>query len=187
MIYLIRHMQSEANVKGIAGGDYPLTDKGVQDAKLLRKKIRLKPDIIISSPLIRAQQTARILFPEKEIIVDDIFREIHFGDYENTLMENNDFLKTYNTNPSHLHKITHGDVIKDRADRAIIKLLDYLPQGEIVVVCHDTLIRAIISRLKGENLDSMTQYKALLTNGSILSLDFPINMKITNDLETTYI
>ncbi len=32
MIYLIRHMQSEANVKGIAGGDYPLTEKGIIEA-----------------------------------------------------------------------------------------------------------------------------------------------------------
>lgn len=181
MIYLIRHTQSEANAKRIAGGDYPLSEKGINDAEELRKQLNLSPDLLVSSPLIRARQTARILFPEKEIIIDDAFREIHFGDYENTPMENNEFLQIYNTFPSRLHEITHGDVIKERADKAIIKLLDYLSEGETVVVCHDTLMRAVICRLKGESLDNMPKYKPLLTNGSMLSVSFASALEITND------
>lgn len=180
MIYLIRHMQSEANLKYIAGGDYPLTEKGISDAENLKKQIDLRPDFLIVSPLIRAQQTAKILFPEKEFIIENTFREIYFGDYENTFMEDNEFLRIYDSEPSRLHEVTHGDVIKDRADRAILKLLDYLPKGETVVVCHDTLIRGIICRLKGESLDNMPKYKTLLPNGSIVCLNLSVDMKITN-------
>lgn len=183
MIYLIRHMQSEANVKHIAGGDYPLTEKGIIEAHELKKQINLKPDILIVSPLVRAQQTAKILFPEKEFIIDNDFREIHFGDYEDTLMVDNEFLLTYNTTPSQLHKVTHGDVIKDRADKAIIKLLNYLSKGDIVIVCHDTLIRSIICRLKGENLDNMPKYKPLIPNGCIVKLDLSPTFDIINHKE----
>ena len=65
MIYLIRHMQSVANVKRIAGGNYPLTDEGIKEAKRLKTRIEIKPDVLVVSPLIRALQTAQILFPEK--------------------------------------------------------------------------------------------------------------------------
>lgn len=183
MIYLIRHMQSEANLKNIAGGDYPLTDEGFNEAKRLKTKIEIKPDLLVVSPLMRALQTANILFPEKEFIIDHDFREIHFGDYENTLMEDNEFLRMYNTHPSRLHEITHGDVIKKRANKAIIKILDYFTKGEIVIVCHDTLMRAIICRLKGVSLDDMPKYKPLLTNGSILKLDLSMTMEIMNDTD----
>ena len=70
MIYLIRHMQAENNSKLLVGGDYPLTEKGIHDGEKLREQIKLKPDLLIVSPLIRAQQTAQILFPQKEFIID---------------------------------------------------------------------------------------------------------------------
>ena len=171
MIYLIRHMQSEANVKQIAGGDYPLTEKGILDAKELAKQIDFKPDVLIVSPLIRAQQTASLLFSEKEFIVDSAFREIHFGDFEDTLMEDNEFLQTYKTRASMLHEVSHGDNIKERADKAIVRLLDYLPRGNVAVVCHDMIIRSIICRLKGEDLDNMPKYEPLTTNGCIVKFD----------------
>lgn len=187
MIYLIRHMQSEANLRRIWGGDYPLTEKGIQDARKLKEQINFQPDILIVSPLIRAKQTAELIFPKMPITVDNTFREIHFGDYENTPMQDDEFSKIYKTKTSHLHEISHGDVLKDRADKAIIKLLDYLSHGEIAVVCHDTLIRSIICRLKGESLDNMPKYKPLLPNGSVLSFDFSLRMEITTNSEKTMI
>lgn len=173
-------MQSEANLRRIWGGDYSLTEKGIKDAEELRSKINLHPDLLVVSPLVRAKQTAQILFPEKEYIVDTAFREIHFGNCEDTFMEDNEFLRIYNSAPSKLHELTYGDVIKDRADKAIVKLLDYLPYKTAVVVCHDTLIRSIICRLKGESLDNMPKYKPLLPNGSILKLDLYATMEIMN-------
>lgn len=181
MIYLIRHMQAENNSKLLVGGDYPLTEKGIHDGEKLREQIKLKPDLLIVSPLIRAQQTAQILFPQKEFIIDNAFREIHFGDYEGTPEVENEFLKTFKTTPSRLHEVTHGDVIKERADKAIIKMLDYLPKGEVAIVCHDTLMRSIICRLKGESLDNMPKYSPLLSNGCILRLDFSSTMVLTNE------
>lgn len=179
MIHLIRHMQSEANLKRIWGGDYPLTEKGIKDAHELKAQLTFHPDILVVSPLVRAQQTARILFPEMPMVIDEAFREIHFGDYENTPIKDDEFSRIYKTKTSELHKISHGDNVKERADRAILRLRDYLPQGEVVAVCHDTLIRSVICRLKGESLDNMPKYKPLLPNGSILSIYPTKTMEIT--------
>jgi broad specificity phosphatase PhoE len=61
-IYFIRHAQSEANEKDILASrmDFPLTDKGRQDAAAIAAEFRgmAKLDRIICSPLLRAQQTA---------------------------------------------------------------------------------------------------------------------------------
>lgn len=178
MIYLIRHAQSEANLKRIWGGNYPLTDKGIRDTQNLRKRLTIMPDIIVSSPLIRAQQTAKLLFPNKNIITDDVFKEINFGNHENEVMSEDECLKIYQTKPSVLHEFSQGDIIKERADKAIISLFDYLPMGTIAVVCHDTLIRAIICRLKGEDLDNMPSYKSLLPNCGIVGIEFPTKICI---------
>jgi probable phosphoglycerate mutase len=67
MIYFIRHGESEANLKHVFAGqkdDSPLTDKGREQAKaegLKIKEMGLKIDHIISSPLIRAYDTAKIV------------------------------------------------------------------------------------------------------------------------------
>ena len=62
-IYFIRHAQSEANLKGIlaARQDYPLTEKGRQEAVVIASEFKdiAKIDRIFCSPLIRAQQTAQ--------------------------------------------------------------------------------------------------------------------------------
>ena len=187
MIYLIRHTQSEANLKRIWGGDYPLTEKGIKDAHELKAQLTFHPDILVVSPLVRAQQTARILFPQMPMLIDEAFREIHFGDYENTPMKDDEFSRIYKTKTSELHKISHGDNVQERADKAISRLQDYLPQGEVAVVCHDTLIRAVICRLKGESLDSMPKYKPLLPNGSILSISPAMTMEITYNTQKTVI
>jgi broad specificity phosphatase PhoE len=61
-LFFIRHCESEANLKNILAGqiDYPLTEKGVKDAKEIAFKFteEFNIDRIISSPLKRAIWTA---------------------------------------------------------------------------------------------------------------------------------
>lgn len=61
-IYFIRHAQSEANLKDILASrqDFSLTEKGRQDAEAIAAEFKeiAKLDRIVSSPLLRAQQTA---------------------------------------------------------------------------------------------------------------------------------
>jgi broad specificity phosphatase PhoE len=78
MIYFVRHGESEANVAGVFAGqkdDSPLTTKGRRDARSVANEINeqnIQFDEIVSSPLKRASQTAKIIansinFPTKNI------------------------------------------------------------------------------------------------------------------------
>ena len=86
-LFFVRHGQTEYNVKGLSCGisDVELTEKGIQQAKDLTSHIHEYPiDIIISSPLKRAKQTAQILAEPlgKEVILDNRLREQNYGLYE---------------------------------------------------------------------------------------------------------
>ena len=65
-IYLVRHGEDEDNAAGILNGrrNTPLTALGKKQANLVAKELQsklLKVDIIYSSPLQRARQTAEII------------------------------------------------------------------------------------------------------------------------------
>ena len=80
MIYFIRHGESEANLKHVFAGqkdNSPLTEKGREQARAEGQKIKelgLKINRIISSPLTRAFNTAKIVAEiigyDKEIMID---------------------------------------------------------------------------------------------------------------------
>ena len=62
-IYILRHGEAEERETGLADRDRKLTAKGKRDLKAVLKvarKLRLRPDLILTSPLRRAQETAAI-------------------------------------------------------------------------------------------------------------------------------
>ncbi len=70
-ILFARHGESEANAKKILGGDYPLTDNGLQDARKIAENIRKKGiKKIICSNLKRGHQTAEIVAAELNVPVE---------------------------------------------------------------------------------------------------------------------
>jgi len=84
-IIFIRHGESEKNILNIESDEvdkYPLTEKG---RKLISKKAQeLKNegiDVVFSSPILRAKESAEIINEEldKEIKLDDRLSEIDFG------------------------------------------------------------------------------------------------------------
>lgn len=79
-IWLLRHGRTQYNDEGRYQGqlDIPLSPAGA--AELLRAD--LTPETVYVSPLQRAQQTARILFPDAEQIVVNDFAEMDFGDFD---------------------------------------------------------------------------------------------------------
>jgi len=62
-IYVLRHGDAEEGGAGLADRDRKLTAKGKRDLKAVLKVARkadVKPDVILTSPLRRAQETAAI-------------------------------------------------------------------------------------------------------------------------------
>jgi broad specificity phosphatase PhoE len=84
-LYFIRHAQSEANLKEVLASrqEFPLTAQGLRDAENIAAefKVLTSVDRVISSPLIRAQQTARPFAAAFGLTVeiDERLTEQHLG------------------------------------------------------------------------------------------------------------
>ena len=79
-IYLLRHGTTDYNTQKRYQGqrDIPLSTRG-REALC---QADLSPDVVYVSPMTRARQTARILFPQAEQIVVPGLREMDFGTFE---------------------------------------------------------------------------------------------------------
>ena len=86
-LYIIRHGETEWNkVKRLQGQtDIPLAEEGIRLARETGAGMKDEPiDLVISSPLTRAVQTAQLLTEGRKvpILKDDRIIEISFGDWE---------------------------------------------------------------------------------------------------------
>ena len=89
LIYIVRHGETDANVNGYLQGwtNDPLNANGRKLAVITGQGMRgIKFDYCISSPLIRARETAEIILKESgndiPIQVEDRIKEINMGDWE---------------------------------------------------------------------------------------------------------
>ncbi len=142
-LYFIRHGLSQLNTEGKVAGhtETPLTDEGKQQAQQAGKKAQnLGIEHIISSPLSRAYDTAKIIakeigYPIDKIEVNPLFIERYFGSME---------AKPYN------HDIDYDGIVDAekaatlvaRAEMAI-RYLHSLPYDKILVVSHGSTGRAL--------------------------------------------
>ena len=87
MIYIIRHGQTEKNRTNVLQGrsDIPLNDSGRQQAEEVRNRVikaGIHFDLVYTSPLIRAVQTAAIIAEGIPQLKDDRLIEMDYGPYE---------------------------------------------------------------------------------------------------------
>lgn len=90
--YFLRHGQSQANAEGVLAGqlDSPLTKLGRHQALSEGERLReeeLTFDVIITSPLVRAYDTAVAIaqaleYPLGDLVTDPRLMERHVGDLE---------------------------------------------------------------------------------------------------------
>ncbi len=86
-LIFVRHGESENNVKNIKAGQiniYPLTKKGIEQSEEVAKLSQKEEiDLIISSPISRAKQTAEIISKELgiEYVEDARIKEFNFGSW----------------------------------------------------------------------------------------------------------
>jgi len=81
-IVLLRHGKTAGNLVGRYNGrtDEPLCEEGLREAEAAERHPEIP--LVYASPMIRAQQTARICFPNAEIVTIQDLREMDFGDFE---------------------------------------------------------------------------------------------------------
>ena len=84
-LYVVRDGETDYNIQGRYLGriDLDLNSAGIRQAEELAEKIKgMSIDAVISSPLKRTMEMARILAPDKGIIKDDHFIERSVGVYD---------------------------------------------------------------------------------------------------------
>ena len=84
--YIVRHGETEWNTKKIMQGhlDSPLTENGINQAANLANELKEIEFIkVISSDLMRAYRTAKIIAVDKDIAVTstELLREINLGPF----------------------------------------------------------------------------------------------------------
>ena len=146
--YVARHGETAWNAENKICGrtDLPLTERGIQQAKLLAEKMADIPiDRIIASPMIRAQQTAAAVSEVKDIPVETDPRliEQNFGIYEGKDRKDPGYLANKRL---FAYRYPGGESQMDVAHRVyslIEELKEKYPNENILLVCHGGVCRSV--------------------------------------------
>lgn len=178
-IYLVRHGETDWNLKGKLQGreDIPLNDNGIIQAKLCGetfKNNKLNIKAIISSPLVRAKETARIiseLLGIKEVVIEESLIERDFGELSGLEYDKNKHYDTFGTEEG----IEPFDELCSRLIHCIKQYGKEHIDGNVIMVSHGAAINAVISYLtSGEKGSGKTRLK----NGSINCITFEDNSQL---------
>lgn len=154
-IWLARHGQTDYNRNRLMQGrvDVPLNETGIRQAEAVREKIftqypELAFDVVYTSPLIRAVQTAAILggIPEEAAVRDERIIEVAFGNYEKMKYSRLGIrMSLYWAFPEIFPPPpTVEDVASMKArSRAFLSELEQEPYENVLVACHGGILRAL--------------------------------------------
>ena len=154
LIYIIRHGETRANVDGIIQGwnDFPLNENGRKLAEITGRNMKdIRFDRCISSPLIRAKETAKIVLEESgngvEIEEDDRIKEISFGDYELTSTKSPEMTQFF-ADPFHCPQFPNGEsvqVVMTRTYDFLRELIERDDGKTCLVATHGCALRAMLN------------------------------------------
>lgn len=159
LITLLRHGESEGNLSGVLQGqsDYSLTPAGVEQAQRLAsfwKSEDMKFDLIVSSPLLRASQTAKIIAESLKVPVeyDPDWKERNFGCLQGAALHEIDqqvppvdFFHPYE--PIGGNGESQMDLYA-RASQALQKIIRQ-PSGSYLVVSHGGILNKALYVIMG--------------------------------------
>lgn len=154
----LRHGESVGNVESRWQGqsDYPLTERGQAQAQALAKRWKdekAKFDLVITSPLIRARNTAEIVATALDVKVesDPLWMERNLGEITGLTMDEirtrprPSFVTPYDT----IGGVGEGDwVLFLRAGQALQSLLRR-PAGRYLIVSHGGLLNQLMHAIVG--------------------------------------
>ena len=161
-ITLIRHAKTAGNLRGayIGKTDEPLAPAGIAALQAnIEKGLYPVCDMLFASDLTRCLQTAKLIYPEKDIQLCPDLRECDFGDFElqtyERLQHETAYQKWLQSNgrlpfPNGEHPL----VFRKRVQKAFYKLCAGCVSGQsIAVVCHGGSIMAILEKYSFPNKD----------------------------------
>ena len=145
-LIFIRHGQTDSNLANLINGlnEEPLNEKGIRQATELMEKLDINYDFIMSSPLLRAKQTAEIINSNnKKISIDNRIQERDAGSLTLTKVPD-DESDWWNYNPQKDYK--EAESVKKVINRVydfINEIKDRYHDKEIIVVTHGGVLKCV--------------------------------------------
>lgn len=156
-IYVVRHGQTEYNVKNIFQGhaDIPLNNIGLQQAEETAQKFKnIKPDVILVSPLQRTIQTADCIskITGTPITIEPRLIERSFGDMEGKKGRpdwNIQMMLDYEKNYDREHIEPIQELFK-RIYRLLDEITEKYKEKQVILVTHGAVSQPIECYFYGE-------------------------------------
>lgn len=158
---MVRHAQTEWNVKGIVQGatsDSALTKVGENTARDLSNKFKNTHfDFVFSSDLLRAKRTAEIILLEREIAIEctKLLRERSFGIFDGK--PNADLKEVYDLiakleegerfSYKHSDEYESDEEVTDRFLTFVREVAIAYPDKAVLVVSHGSFIRLALIKM----------------------------------------
>lgn len=138
-LYLVRHAKSSWDHPGLSDAERPLMQKGIERSQRVitfLKKRGVRPNLFISSPAVRAIETARIFaaglgYPLPDIVIE---QKIYDGYYDRIL----DVIYSAPNTFDSLILFGHNPTITNLANLFLHPGIDNMPTSAIVAIGFDT-------------------------------------------------
>ncbi|NPC92105.1 histidine phosphatase family protein [Bacillus sp. WMMC1349] len=167
-ICLIRHGETDWNAQGRLQGrtDIPLNETGKRQAKETGECLKgTSWDLIITSPLKRAKETAEIInqYLHIDIIEMEDFIERNYGDAEGMAFA--DRMKLY-PDKNYPNQETKED-LAERLIAGIEKISEQYPNQKILLVAHGAAIHTLLTKIA---IDDSELHQTKLVNACLSNI-----------------
>lgn len=203
-IIFVRHGQAEHNVllmSSSARDKHPLTTLGQEQAMQAAKKLKNQQvDVVFSSPILRARQTAQIYcdLSGHEMIIDDRIAEITSGNWEEKtqfdpeVKDEREAYKALSIDERYLVKRGKtGESWADvdaRVQEFLNEVIEKYAGKTIVCFAHQGTDTVAVKLLKGmSNKDSVLHLFHQVTNGTISPIYVDTKRKVEFDMHKPFI
>jgi len=167
-VYMVRHGETiltpDRKFSGIGKLDPPLTEEGRAQAQEVAAEIaKIKPDILIVSPLKRTKETAEEITKATglEPVYDEVWYECSFGDWDGLSLQEvkekwpEDYLGWIGTSAYTPPNGESYDDLAARIEPAFDALAEKYPGKKVVVVTHNGVIKQMASIVLEGNPNSL--------------------------------
>jgi phosphohistidine phosphatase len=151
-LFLVRHAKSSRDDPSLPDRDRPLDDRGRQDAPKMGKRLAkrdVKPDLLLSSPALRALTTAQLIAEEigykrKDIVVDD---RLYASSADDLLA----VIRALDKKLNRVMLFGHNPEFADLAHRLSSEIID-MPTSAVVEFDFDTKAWSDVGEVKPEKV-----------------------------------
>ena len=190
-VYLLRHGQSEANVRGILAGpdnSVNLSDKGVRESRIVSKHLqKIEFTQIYTSPISRCIQTINSLIsakPQIPLLIEERIAEMNYGDWngkELKALSKKREWKSIQNQPSKF-KFPQGESFLQLRKRvqSFLTEIERVP-GPVLVVSHGDVIKMMLTCTLDLSTDNFQKFLIQPASVSIINYESKVKNVIASN------